>query len=1691
MKRKWMNRVLSFLLTLVLVLGMTPVQEIRADVLLEEESSEQLLEENPDGESQILSQEIEEKTNQIQDYLTENYINGKVITNGGDQIVKDEAGTTYTIGLKTSTGSTINSLVFKREGSGSEYKAGWYITDTAYGKAQDPTKGRYTITGRPAAEEGPYTFTATLKLFDVSAEDTAINDGTAEALASQEFTIILQPDTAKYQVAFKAVDQTTKEEIPGASIELQKDWSTIWPDSQGIYTLEEKISYDLTVEAEGYVEYSGTFVPTQSGTEEIELTPIVYRKITFDVQDEGGNSIEGASIKVKQGYWTTIQPETDGSWRLQDGVSYTYTVTADNYTDVTGTITPNGEDQSILVKMEKNISVYQVFFKTVSAEDKTAVDNAQIKVIYEYYDDYSWDWVEENLEANADGSFSMEKGTEYEYTVNAEGYKQVSGTITPSGNSEKIEKEILMEKDVQVSEEDQKKVDAVKEKFDDEFGALKPDYKENKNIAEMVQEKVNGYTDLDIEGISVSLNSSGDTDIIAMDGTIHYVDTDSLQSFGVFSENVSCTFSFRCGNAVAVSAGRVATIGWNRDFFKGKMEGEAETLTEDKIKGDNPSHSEVTGDLTLPQCMGTSTRQVWSEIVWETSDPSVISLEDTGYGSLIDPKKAVVNRRPEDKTVTLTATFQANDTILNTNVESVSDFETITKTFEVTVKGSGDPKPTEEELKEILDKYYTADLLKDFNTGETADLDNCQGDIQLPRYTQIRDENGKLVFENREITVTSDREDIISVNGYRANVDVFHEEDTTVNLTVTFTREDVSVQKVIPVTVRMITDEMLDQELALMEKAREHYFDGINNGQYADKDSITGDLHPFQEMYLDKEGNPVWVYDVKDTTGEGIIPDDFFEDPWEMEGQGYNLFQSSNPTVIKHDNLLVSRQAEAVQVTISSLLSSEKYGKFAQDHPDNEKLQKLYKQEVSVTVTVKGTQETANALKAVIEEAEELLASVTEGTRPGEYPKGTKETLQAAIDRAQEVLNTEGVQDKELEQAAMDLRQAMDECENSRNVQEVSITMLVQQTPGENAGVRKMEVRADAAKEAGYTKPEDNKIQATVLDALVVLHQELYGDDFTAEPQDYLKVGSSGFVTRIFGKDTMDMGFFVNNKYPVDEQGMGTTCNATVLENGDILHVFLYGDTDYYSDRYLYFETPQTEAKTGEEFSLKLLSVYAMMAQNEKAEPGCTITLKEEETGAVLEATTDEKGVAVFKAEQIGTYYVAAIETSYEYYIAPYGEIQVTKGTPEYTIPEGITAVYGDTLSQVKLPEGFSWEDGTLSVGDAGKKTFAAVFNPEDTENYETVSVQIPVTVQPKDGTGLTIPEIDENTDLEKLVIKDGDRVLEAGKDYTISKKEEAHLVTVTITFKGNYQGQTERSYTVISEEELQAAFRQVMPEVTAKAEENKVVVGWKPVENAGSYRIYRKEAGGSFKGLANVAGDVTSYVDETAEAGVTYYYTVKGFWEEEAQGVYTQYPTNVTVKIPVDSLETPQVSTRSVNYCTVEVTWNKVAGAEKYVIYRKEVKAGTSFKSIGTVSAGTLKYRDGNAKLGVSYYYTVKAYAGSIYSDYQKTVMGMAVPSSPILKGAVNSSTGVTVSWSGSRKSASGFADGYRVFRKTNGGSWKTVGTVGANTRSFKDTTGTRGTTYYYTVRAYVKQSDGTNLWGTYDAAGVKGTKK
>lgn len=63
----------------------------------------------------------------------------------------------------------------------------------------------------------------------------------------------------------------------------------------------------------------------------------------------------------------------------------------------------------------------------------------------------------------------------------------------------------------------------------------------------------------------------------------------------------------------------------------------------------------------------------------------------------------------------------------------------------------------------------------------------------------------------------------------------------------------------------------------------------------------------------------------------------------------------------------------------------------------------------------------------------------------------------------------------------------------------------------------------------------------------------------------------------------------------------------------------------------------------------------------------------------------------------------------------------IKKAVPVQSPPIAITATYGQLLSKVDLPAGYTWTDGTKAVGDVGQQTHKAKFTPSDTTNYETV----------------------------------------------------------------------------------------------------------------------------------------------------------------------------------------------------------------------------------------------------------------------------------------------------------------------------------------------------------------------------------
>lgn len=944
---------------------------------------------------------------------------------------------------------------------------------------------------------------------------------------------------------------------------------------------------------------------------------------------------------------------------------------------------------SMALPMNSHAAVlYPKMTVKVVDESGTTVENPKVEVSYldESYDDLAEETVKEVVKVTPDasGKYKLYVNRKTTVKVSKDGYEPKTEEFTPDGSKEDFEKVITLKKNAEVTPPPAPvdKLTPVVNKFKSEFGALIAKYGTTNNAADLALEKIKSYHDLDSDGITVKVIKSSKESVITNDGSVSYVNKDKTAAYGINHENVTCTFEFSY-NGQKQTATRTVMVGWDVPHINNKIKAVADGITFDTIKGSNTAEDNIVSDLTLPQIDGTSVSTAWTNTVWESSNPDVLSIKDANqYAGLNTPKKAEVKQPKQDTVVTLTAKTRVNSSILNTNIQKQDDFDTITKQFTLTVKGSGKVGPTAEELQALLDKYITPELLK-YASKEDGEFDpnHVIGNILLPRYTKIKGDDNKLVFANKEITYSTD-DDAIKVNGYAANVDRFQTGEKTVNLIVTFKRDDVTVTKKIPLKIAVITDAELDAEIKEMEYAKAHFFDGINDRANASKDSVKEDLHAFFEFHFDGE-NPVWVYRMDEKTGRGIVPVSFFDSSWQAETNGYDTFKSSNTNVIAHQNLIVTRPAQNTKVTVSAWLSSAKYGNLAKKYPNNAKLQKLSKQEVSVELTVLGKSSNKDALNAKISEAKNLVSAISEGDKAGEYAKGTKVKLQKAIADAEAVSSDASADADKIQAAIKALEAAMKEANDAQNP--IAISAIVQNESNTYTNVFDgLKVSPKEAAEHGYFKAEAFADKTTVLDALVAIHHEMYGADFDAHPENYLVVPENGFITKIFGVTTSDLGYYVNNVYPVDGTGMGTVANTTVLNNGDVLNIFRYFNQDYKAI-YMSFDQKKVEARTAQEFTLSLKGekTLADWSKKKDAYAGAKVAVKDAEGNVVAEAVTDKDGVAKLTVEKAGKYSatVTALadgETVSKQFIAPYAEITV-KGEEKPAVKEEDVRISGDT----------------------------------------------------------------------------------------------------------------------------------------------------------------------------------------------------------------------------------------------------------------------------------------------------------------------------------------------------------------------------------------------------------------------------
>lgn len=166
-----------------------------------------------------------------------------------------------------------------------------------------------------------------------------------------------------------------------------------------------------------------------------------------------------------------------------------------------------------------------------------------------------------------------------------------------------------------------------------------------------------------------------------------------------------------------------------------------------------------------------------------------------------------------------------------------------------------------------------------------------------------------------------------------------------------------------------------------------------------------------------------------------------------------------------------------------------------------------------------------------------------------------------------------------------------------------------------------------------------------------------------------------------------------------------------------------------------------------------------------------------------------------------------------------------------------------------------------------------------------------------------------------------------------------------------------------------------------------------------------------------------------------------------------------------------------------MKVSWNKINGAEGYVIYR--ASGNGSYKAIKTITnVNTLSYTDTGATTnGSKYTYAVRGYKGSVKSDYTGKSAYCVTPSK--LTYAKNTaSKKMTVKWNRNTK-----VTGYQVSYKT-GKTEKTVTIKSNKTLSTVIKSLKKGSTYSVKVRGY-KTVSGVNYYSAWSSAkNVKVTK-
>ena len=439
------------------------------------------------------------------------------------------------------------------------------------------------------------------------------------------------------------------------------------------------------------------------------------------------------------------------------------------------------------------------------------------------------------------------------------------------------------------------------------------------------------------------------------------------------------------------------------------------------------------------------------------------------------------------------------------------------------------------------------------------------------------------------------------------------------------------------------------------------------------------------------------------------------------------------------------------------------------------------------------------------------------------------------------------------------------------------------------------------------------------------------------------------------------------------------------------------------------------------------------------------------------------------------------------------------------------TITYGDSVNAAHIkgsaatkngtvvPGSFSWASDVTTYGNAGSKTLRAIFTPTDTNTYDSMAVNVQITVTPADyqvivpssqkvtsGVGTftqpvftgvnneavkgTLNYTYNNQTMNYESLKTALSKLAASTvtvEYSFTAtdsnyKNAAKTGTLTFTIEqgpGNENNTDDNNSTDTDSGVLEGSGNNTDTGIygtrllTANPTTfNTIMLNWDAVAGAKSYEIfYSTSPNSGFKRLANVKK--TFYKFSKAKCGVTYYFQMRVC----QKGVKSEFGPISYGKTALTGSTTLQV--KKTTYNSVTLRWNKVPGAKKYEIFCMD-SMGKEWKSLG-IKGGT-SFTHKKLVTGATYYYQIRPVRDSFYGNYSNGV------SSTTILGDISKlkvkATGVDkmkLTW----RKVKG-ATQYVILRAESiDGAYEVVGH--SNKASYTDFGLKSGTTYFYKVYA------------------------